>query len=96
MGIRAFGSRAKGGEIMTAKSWPEIESKVAELERENEINITIIHMQNSAIETYQKEEEWRNQELEVYKKALDIENDPPHRDWLLDRARKELQNGKEL
>jgi len=50
---------------MTAKSWPEIESKVAELERE----------------------------LEVYKKALDIENDPPHRDWLLNRAREELQNG---
>lgn len=53
---------------MTAKSWEEVETKVAELERE----------------------------LEVYKKALDIESDPPHRDWLLDQARKELQNGKEL
>jgi hypothetical protein len=56
------------GAIMTAKSWAEVETKVAELERE----------------------------LEVYKKALDIESDSPHRDWLLDQARKKLQNGKEL
>jgi hypothetical protein len=67
---------------MSDKSFPELAQQVSDIIHDRET----LKCQITAAE----------RELEVYKKALDIESDPPYRDWLLDQARKELQNGKEL